>query len=101
MADARRQAFKEPDMRARTGQVDMTKTLAPHFGLRDFHPALVADHAAVLHALVLAAETLPIRHRTENPRAEQAVPLGFEGAVINRLGLGHFTVRPLADLVRG
>src|SRR5438552_15188463 len=87
-------------MRARTGQIDVTQTLATNFCLRDFDAALVADDAAVLHALVLAAETLPVGDRPKDARAEQPVTLGLERAVIDRLGLGHFTVRPLADLFR-
>ena len=71
MADARRQSFEEPDVRTRAGEIDVTEPLATNFRLRNFDAALVADHAAVLHALVLAAETFPIRDRTENARAEQ------------------------------
>src|SRR4030095_8910080 len=60
---------------------------------------LVADHAAVLHALVLPAEALPVRDRPEDLRAEQTVTLGLERAVVDRLRLGHFAVRPRHDLV--
>ena len=58
----------------------------------DFDAALVADHAAVLHALVFAAETLPVGDRTEDLRAEQAVALRFEGAVVDRLRLLDLSV---------
>ena len=78
----------------------MTQTLATHFRLRYFHAALVADHAAMLHAFVLAAETLPIRNWTKDARAEQTVAFRLEGAVVDRLRLGYFTVRPLTDLFR-
>ena len=67
---------------------------------RDFHAALVADHAAVLHALVLAAQALPVGDRAEDAGAEQAVALRLEGAVVDRLRLGDFAVRPAADLFR-
>ena len=56
VSDAARQALEEPDVADRRGQLDVAHALAPHPGLRDFDAALVADHAAVLHALVLAAE---------------------------------------------
>jgi hypothetical protein len=41
----------------------------------------------VLHALVLAAQALVVLDRPEDARAEQAVPLRLEGAVVDRLGL--------------
>src|SRR5262249_6198278 len=67
---------------------------------RNLHAALVADHAAVLHPLVLAAQAFPVRDWTKNPGAEQAVALRLEGAVIDGLRLGHFAVRPAADFFR-
>ena len=96
--DAARQALEEPDV-ADTGvaSCDVAQPLAPHFGLRDFDAALVADHAAVLHALVLAAEALPVGDRAENLRAEQPVALRLERPVVDRLRLGDFAVRPLQD----
>ena len=56
--------------------------------------------AAVLHALVLAAVALVVLHRPEDLRAEEAVPLRLERAVVDGLGLLHLAVRPLADLLR-
>src|ERR1700676_4317786 len=55
----------------------------------------------MLHALVLAAETLPVGDRAENARAEQAVALWLKRAVINGFRLGHFTMRPAPDFFRG
>src|SRR5262245_52746476 len=77
----------------------MSKTLATHFGLRALDAALVADHAAVLHALVLAAEALPVGDRAEDLRAEQAVAFRLERAVVDRLGLGDLAERPRHDLL--
>src|SRR5204862_6563835 len=74
--------------------------LATDARARHFHAALVADHAAVLHALVLAAHALPVGDRAEDLGAEQAVPLGLERAVVDRLGLGDFAVAPGANLLR-
>jgi hypothetical protein len=68
-------------------------------GLGDFDAALVADHAAVLHALVLAAQALPVGDRPEDLRAEQAVPFRLERPVVDRLRLGHLAVRPRHDLL--
>jgi hypothetical protein len=75
-------------------------TLAPHLGFGDLDAAFVADDAAVLHSLVLAAETLPVGHRAENLGAEEAVPFGFEGAVVDGLRLDDLTMRPGADFLR-
>jgi hypothetical protein len=57
--------------------------------LRERHldAALVADDAAVLHALVLAAQALPVGDGSEDARAEQAIALRLEGAVVDGLGL--------------
>jgi hypothetical protein len=79
----------------------MAEPLAPHLRLRHFHAALVADHTAVFHAFVLAAETLPVGHRTKNTGAEQAVAFRLKGAVVDRLGLGDLAMRPLPDFFRG
>jgi hypothetical protein len=75
----------------------VAQALAADFGERDFHAALVADHAAVLHALVLAAEALPVGYRAKDAGAEQAVALRLEGAVVDGLGLGDFAMRPAPD----
>ena len=101
VADAARQALEEPDVRARAGEFDVAQTLAANTGQRDFDAALVADHAAVLHALVLAAQALPIGDRSEDAGAEQAVALRLEGAVVDGFGLGDFAVGPAADFFRG
>src|SRR4051794_28909257 len=78
----------------------MPQALAANLGLRHFKAALVADHAAVLHALVLAAEALPVGDRSKDFGAEQPVAFRLERAVVDRLRLGHFAVRPREDLVR-
>ena len=87
-------------MRDRRGQRDVAQALAAHLGLDDLDAALLADDAAVLHALVLAAVALVVLHRPEDLGAEEAVPLRLEGAVVDRLRLLHLAVRPLADLLR-
>jgi len=67
---------------------------------RHFHAALVADHARWLHALVLAAQALPVGYRAKDAGAEQAVALRLEGAVVDGLRLGDLAMRPAADLLR-
>jgi hypothetical protein len=83
------QGLQEPDVGAGRGQVDVAHALAAHLGLRDFNAALLADHAAVLQALVLAAQALVVLDRAKDLGAEQAVALGLEGAVVDGLGLLH------------
>ncbi len=92
MPDAAGQPFEEPDVRTWARQFYMAETLAPDFRLRHFNAALVADYASMLHPLVFAAQTLPVRHRSENARAKQPVPFGFERPIIDRLGLHHVAV---------
>src|ERR1700736_1832872 len=87
-------------MRARRCQLDMSKALTANFAERDFHAALIADDAAVLHALVLAAQAFPIGDRAKNFGAKETVTLGFERTVIDGLRLGNFSVRPRADFFR-
>src|ERR1044072_6757998 len=85
----------------RGGQLDMAHPLAADFGNGDLDPALLADDALVLHALVLAAQALVILGRTEDARAEQAVALGLERAVVDRLGLLDLAERPGTDALGG
>ena len=86
-ADARRQRLQEPDVRHRAGQLDVAHALAAHLGLRDFDAALLAHHAAVLQALVLAAQALVVLHGPEDLGAEQAVAFRLERAVVDGLRL--------------
>ena len=98
-ADAARQALQEPDVRDRRGELDMAHALAADLRDGDFDAALFADDSLVLHALVLAAQAFVILDRTEDARAEQAVTLGLERAVVDRLRLLDLAERPAADLV--
>ena len=79
----------------------MAETLAPNLGLRHFHAALVANYAAMFHALVLTAETFPVSYGTKNTRAEESITLRLEGAIVNRLRFRYLSMRPLPDLFRG
>ena len=87
-------------MRDGRGERDMAHALAPHARERHLDAALLADDALVLHALVLAAQALVILDRPEDARAEQAVALGLEGAVVDRLGLLDLAERPGEDFLR-
>ena len=97
--DAAGQRLEEPDVCGRAGQLDVAHALAAHLGQGDLGTALLANHTAVLHALVLAAQALVVLDRSEDRGAEQAVALGLEGAVVDRLGLLHLAERPRTDQV--
>src|SRR5436305_2223827 len=66
----------------------------------DLDAALFADDSLVFHALVLAAQAFVILDRPEDARAEQAVTLGLERAVIDRLGFLDLAIGPGQDLLR-
>ena len=100
-ADARRQRLQEPDVRGRARELDVAHALAAHLGLRHFDAALLADDAAVLQALVLAAETLVVLDGPEDLRAEQAVAFRLERAVVDGFRLLDFAERPGPDHLRG
>src|SRR6185436_7912627 len=99
-ADAARQRLQEPDVGDRRGQLDMAHALAADLGDGDLDAALLADDALVLHALVLAAQALIVLDRAKDARAEQAVALGLERAVVDGLGLLDLAERPAADALR-
>src|SRR6187401_189819 len=87
-------------MRNGCGKLDMAHALAPDLGQRHLDAALLADHALVLHALVLAAQALVILHRAEDARAEQPVALRLEGTVVDRLGFLDFPIGPGQNFLR-
>ncbi len=99
VADPAREALEEPDVRDRSGQLDVPHPLAANLGLRHLDAALVADDAPVLHPLVLAAEAFPVGDRPEDLRAEEAVPLRLESPVVDRLRLRDLAEGPGADLL--
>src|SRR5476649_982232 len=87
-------------MRDRCGQFDMAHALAPDPRKRHLDRALLADDALVLHPLVLAAQALVILDRPEDARAEQAVALRLEGAVVDGFRLFDLAVGPRQNLLR-
>src|SRR5690606_11815458 len=99
-ADAGRQRLEEPAVRDRRGQVDVAGARAADRGKGGLGAARLAGRAAVLQALVLAAQALVVLDRSEDRGADQAVTLGLERAVVDRLGLLHLAEGPRADQVR-
>ena len=100
VTDAARQALEEPDVRDGCGEVDVTEPLAANLALDDLNAALLADNAAMLHALVLAADALVVLHGPEDPGTEETVALRLEGTVVDGLRLLHFAMRPLPNALR-
>src|SRR3546814_1594235 len=74
-ADTARQRLHEPDMRDGRSQLDMAHALAADLRERDLDAALLADDAAILHALVQIGRA-PVRTPVTN--AHLVCPLLLE-----------------------
>ncbi len=99
-AQARRRSLEVPDVADGAGELDVAHPLAPDLGPGDLDAALVADDALVADPLVLAAVALPVLRGTEDALVEEAILLGLEGPVVDRLGLRDLARGPVADLLR-
>src|SRR5262249_20590577 len=99
-ADAARQRFQKPNMRNWRGELDVTHTVPPDLGKGHLDAALLANDAAILHALLFATQALVILDRPEDPGAEQAITLGLESPIVDRLRLLDLAVGPRADPLR-
>src|SRR3990167_6206145 len=78
----------------------MPHALAPDLRGGHLHSALLADHAAMLEALVLAAQALVVLDRTEDLGAKQAVTFRLERSIVDGLRLLDLAVRPGTDFLR-
>src|SRR5208282_5656429 len=78
---------------------DVAHALAPDLVAGDLDPAALADDALEAHPLVLAARALPGLLGPEDLLAEQAVLLGAQGPVVDRLGLLDLARGPAADVL--
>src|SRR5690606_30734668 len=100
-ADPRGHALEEPDVRDGDAQLDVSHALAADAAEGHLDAATVADDAAVLDALVLAAGALPVLDRTEDALAEAAALLGLGRAVVDGVGVLDLALGPLADGFEG
>ena len=100
VAEAARHTLEVPDVRHRSGELDVAHALTAHRRLRDLDAAALADDALEAHPLVLAARALPVAGGPEDLLAEEAVLLRLQRAVVDGLRLLDLAVRPLADVVR-
>jgi hypothetical protein len=73
----------------------VTHAVAAHLGLRDFDAALLADDAAVLQALVLAAQALVVLDRPEDLGAEELMVSGFFTSPNDQLRIFSGDARPI------
>ena len=87
-----------PDVSHRCGQIDVSHTLPPDRRASYFHSTAVTNDALVADLLILAAVALPVFGWPEDGLAEQTVLFWPQAAVIDGLGLDHFSVRPGTDL---
>ena len=94
-----RGALEVPNVAHGRSELDVAHALTAHLGGGHLNAAALADDALEADALVLAAGALPVLDGTKDLLAEQAVLLGLERAVVDRLGLLDLTVRPAANLV--
>ena len=92
--------LKIPDMGNRRGQLDVAHTLSSHLGAGNLYAAAVADFTLIADPFILAAMALPVLGRSENALAEQAVPLGLQGSVIDGFRLLYLAVGPLSNFIR-
>ena len=84
----------------RARELDVTHALPAHLGDRHLHPALFADHSAMLETLVLPAQALVVLVGPEYLGAEESVTLRLERAVVDRFRLLDLAEGPGSDLVR-
>src|ERR1700674_5170599 len=84
----------------RRSERNMPHALAPHPRQGHLNAAFLADDALIFHPLVFAAQALVVLDRSKNARAEQAVALRLERAIIDRLGLLDLAERPGQNLLR-
>src|SRR6185312_11374020 len=101
VAEAARNTLEVPDVGDRRCKLDVTHALATHGGLGDLHATALTHDALEAHSLVLTARALPVTARAEDLLSEETVLLRLERAVVDRLRLLHFTVRPVTDVLRG
>ena len=93
-------ATEVPNVDHWSGKLDVAHALTTHLGAGDFNTTTLTDDALKAHTLVLAAVALPVLGWTEDLLAEEAVLFRAERAVVDGLGLFHFTFGPVTDRVR-
>ena len=96
-ADARWQRLEEPDVCNGRCQFDVTHPLTADLLQRNFNTTFFADNAAILHALIFAAQTFVVFDRAKDTRTEQAITLGLKRPVVDGFWLFDLTIGPRQD----
>jgi hypothetical protein len=78
----------------------MSHTLAAHLAAGNFYSALIADYTFIADSFIFTAIALPVFGRAEDTFAEKTITFRLKSTVVNGLRLGHFPVRPGANLLR-
>ena len=87
-------------MRNRNRKLDVTHAVAADAGNRHLDATAIADDALVLDSLVLSAGALPVARGSEYLLAEETVPFGAVGAVVDCLRIADLAMAPAADHIR-
>ncbi len=87
-----------PDVGDGRSQANVPHPLAPNARMGDLDAALVALDATKTDLFVLAAIALPVLGGTKDRLAEQAILLGAQSTIVDRLWFGYLTVGPLENL---
>ncbi len=85
-------------MANRSREFNVAHSLTANLASCDFNAAALAHDALVLDLFVSTAGAFPVFDWSEDALAEQAISLGLERAVIDRLRLLDFTMRPTHDV---
>src|SRR5690606_21484233 len=101
VAEAGGDALEVPDVGHRSGELDVAHALTADLGAGHLDAAALTDDPLEADPLVLTAVALPVPGRAEDLLAEEAILLGLESPVVDRLRLLDLTVRPLPDVVSG
>ena len=99
VSDTAWKRLQEPYVRYWARKLDVPHTLTAYLRLNNLYTALLAHNATVTKSLVLTADTLVILNRSKNLSAEEAIALGLERSIVNRLWLRYLAKRPATDLV--
>ncbi len=77
----------------------MTHALATNLGVGYFNTTAVTNDTLIADRFELSAVALPLFGCAEYLFTEQTIPLGAKRSVVYGLGLLHFTIRPILDLL--
>src|SRR5690606_6737504 len=92
-------APRVPYVGHRRGELNMTQTRAADRRARHFDATLVADDPAIAYVLILTTIALKVARGAKDRLAKEAILLGTQTAIVDRLGLGNLPIRPRPDFL--